>query len=304
MTNFKAWLKACRLPFLTATLIPVLFGVVYAWHDTGSLKWSLFFLTFIGVAFIHIGTNLTNDYYDHKSGNDANNQAPTPFSGGSRVIQDGCITPKKILCAALTFFTLGVAIGLYLNSVRQGNIILFLGLAGCAFGFFYTADPIRIGYRGFGELVVGLGFGPIVITGAYYVQAQSLSGRVPLVSIPIAILIALVVYINEFPDYVADKSVNKQTLVVKLGKKKAIVGYYILLCATYVSVLLLMIVGYLPWACLVTFLTLPVVAKIVLVSSKNFDKIEELSPANAGTIGLHLLVGLLLCAGLVLDKVF
>lgn len=301
--NFKVWFKAIRVPFFTATIIPVTLGSVVAWHDINNFIWMKFWLAMFGALLIHTGTNLANDYFDHLWGNDRVNLTPTPFSGGSRVIQDGLIKPKNILYVSLAAFILGSAIGLYLNFLSKGNVILILGITGVFLGFFYTAKPFRIGYGSFGELAVGIGFGPLMVMGSYYVQAQSLSFKVFLVSIPVGILIALVLLINEFPDYLADKSVGKRTMVVILGKRNAVVLYHILLAAVYLFIISFVIFNYLPLTCLIVLLSLPLALKAFVISKKNFDKIYELLPANASTIGLHSIIGLLLCAGIVLDKI-
>ncbi len=300
----KLWLKAIRVPFLTATIVPVVLGSIIAWYDTVNFGWMRFWLTMFGALLIHMGTNLANDYFDHLSGCDEANPTPTPFSGGSRVIQEGLIVPKKILCVSLASFILGGTIGLYLNYLCRGNTILILGIIGVFLGFFYTAKPFRIGYGSFGELAVGFGFGPLIVLGSYYVHAQSLTPEVFLASIPVGILIALVLFINEFPDYLADKTVGKRTVVVILGKRNAVALYHILLASVYLIIVSLVIFKFLPIACLIAFLSLPLALKAFAVSKKNFDKIYELLPANASTIGLHSLIGLLLCTGFVLDKIF
>lgn len=301
--NFKVWIKAVRVPFLTATIIPVLFGYLLSWHDGARFIWQRFALALFGAIFIHAGTNLINDYFDHLAGCDEANPTPTPFSGGSRVIQEGLIQSKKILYASLTFFALGCAIGLYLNYICGKNVILILGVVGVFLGFFYSAKPLRIGYESFGELAVGLGFGPLMVMGAYYVGAEQLTFRIFLVSIPIGILIALVVFINEFPDYIGDKAVGKRTLVVILGKKKAVMLYHLLLAGAYLVIIELVLTGFLPYLCLAALLTLPMAFKAFTVSRDNYEKIYELLPVNAATIGLHSMIGLLLSAGIMLDKI-
>src|SRR3989338_2088894 len=234
MINFnglKIWIKAFRVPFFTATIVPIALGSVAAWCDTSRFLWLRFWLALFGGVLMHAGTNLANDYFDHISGCDEANPNPTPFSGGSRDIQEGLIPAKGVLKAFIICFVLGGAIGLYLNNICGRNIILILGIIGVFLGIFYTAKPFRIGYGSFGELAVGIGFGPLMVMGAYYVQAKTLPMSAFLISIPIGILIALVLYINEFPDYEGDKAVGKRTLVVILGKKNAALLYHILLAS-------------------------------------------------------------------------
>ncbi len=298
------WLKAVRVPFFTATIIPITLGSVAAWHDTGNFMWINFWLTMFGAILMHMGTNLTNDYFDHLSGCDKANPNPTPFSGGSRVIQEGLIGPRKILYVALASFAAGGVIGLYLNHSAGGNVILILGIIGVFLGFFYTGKPLQIGYGSLGELAVGAGFGPVMVMGAYYVQARSLSLNAFLASIPVGILIAMVLFINEFPDYTGDKTVNKRTLVVILGKKNAVCLYHILLAGVYLFIALMAALKFLPLISLIVFLSLPLALKAFRTSKDNFDKIYELLPANAATIGLHSLIGILLILGIALDRIF
>ncbi len=298
-----AWLKAVRLPFLTATFVPVILGSVVAWHDAGRFIWMRFWLTILGASLIHFGTNLANDYFDHLSGADRANSNFTPFSGGSRVIQDGLILPKRILYASLAAFTFGGLIGLYLNYLCGKNVILILGLIGVLLGFFYSARIFPIGYKMFGELAVGIGFGPLMVMGAYFVQAQNLPFSVFLISLPVGMLIALVVFINEFPDCAADKSVGKNTLVVVLGKQKSVVIYHILLVLTFLYVAFLVISRVMPLSGLIVFFSLPLALKAITVSKKNFERVSELLPANASTIMLHLTFGSFLCIAYVLDRV-
>lgn len=301
--KIKLWLRAMRVPFFTATVIPVLFGYLLAWHDTSIFVWPLFILTLFGAVCMHAGTNMANDYFDHRSGCDEANKTPTPFSGGSRVIQEGLISPGKMFYAFSACFILGSVIGLYLNYVRGGNVILILGVIGVFLGIFYTAKPFRIGYGSFGEIATGIGFGPLMVMGAYYVGAGVLPFKMFPVSIPIGILIALVLFINEFPDYAGDLAVGKRTLVVVLGKKRAIMLYQWMLAVTYAVIAWLVAVKYLPYPCLAAFLSVPIALKAFSVSKNNYELVYELLPANAATIGLHSVIGLLLCAGVIIDKV-
>lgn len=302
--RLKIWLQAARAPFLTATFIPVILGTGVAWYQTNAFRLSYFLLALAGVSFLHTGTNLMNDYFDHRSGNDVVNKNYTKFNGGSRVIQDGLITPRGVLLFALSCFIAGSLLGLWLNYQMKTNVILFLGIIGVFCGFFYTAAPVKIGYTGLGELIVGLCFGPLVVLGAHYVQSGMLSWVAFWASIPVGILIGLVLYINEFPDYEADKSVEKRTLVVRLGKSAAIKVYQALLLSTYCFVVIGVIGKILPVFTLVMLVTLPLSFKTLRVSGKNYDKVTELLPANAATIGLHSLSGVLLTIGFVLGKIF
>lgn len=300
--NIKVWLQAIRAPFFSATIVPVFFGSVLAWSNIGTFSWSKFFLVIIGALFLHAGTNLVNDYFDHLSGCDEANKTPTQFSGGSRTIQDGLLKPRAVLFVSLACFSIGSIIGLYLNHIIAGNVILFIGIIGVLVAFFYTKVLIKLGFAGIGETACGIGFGPLIIMGAYYVQAQILLFNVFLTSIPIGIFVMTILLINEFPDYEADKSVEKKTLVVMLGKKKAIKLYSFMMVFAYIMMLALIVSGLLPFYCSIVFFSIPIAVKAIKILGKNFDNISELMPANAATIALHSISGFLLCAGIYVHK--
>ena len=304
MKRFLAkWIRAMRAPFFTASAVPVLVGTALAWNITGRFSLYKFILVLIGVPLFNAGTNLANDYYDHKTGNDEINTKITPFSGGSRAIQEGTVSPRQMLLGSFLFFGVGSIIGLYLNAVTPGNLILYLGIFGLLSGFFYTAAPVLIGYRGIGEFVVGLDLGTLVILGAYYVQAHSLSWSAFWLSLPIGFLVAAILFINQFPDYDADKAVGKKHLVVRLGKKKAVYGYYLLILGTYAVIAGSVVFRLVTPFVLLSFLTLPIALGAVKILNSNFDKFTELIPAQAKTIQTHLFTGLLLTLGLVIGKV-
>ncbi len=216
------FLRATRLPFLTATFVPVLLGIaVAAW--TNGFSWWLALLTVIGGACIHLGLNVANDVFDTTSGADAANVNPTQFSGGSRVVHYGLLTLREITLLSAGFYAVGIGIGIYLAATR-GWDLLWLGIAGALLSVFYTAPPLKLVHRGLGEIDVFLGFGPIMVLGAYYVQAQEYDLEPLLVSIPVGILIALVLYVNEVPDRPADAKADKRTLPVRFSKDTIVNG--------------------------------------------------------------------------------
>ena len=290
----KNWVMALRVPFLTASLIPILLGTAIAWFATGTLYWGFFLLTLLAGLSIHIGTNVINDYSDHKSGNDeVNTEFVRPFSGGSRVIQLGLLSPLEVLSGSLLFFLLSALIGFYLAWTR-GPLILVLGAIGVISGMFYTGGPFNWAKRGIGELLVGLNFGILMTLGAYYVQTQSFSWIPVIAAIPVSLLIAAVLYINEFPDYTADKKVGKNTLVVRLGREKAVNLYILIMAGVYLSIAGGVATGALPLTFLLGLITLPLAIKAIQYARKHHSTSFDLVPANALTVTSHLATGLLL----------
>src|SRR5215467_15171535 len=205
-----------RVPFLQATIVPVVLGAVVAWQLTGVFHWELFLLTLLGASLIHIATNMLNDYFDYRSGNDLMVKHQNPFAGGGRILTAGLVTPSTHLAVSLTSLILGCFIGFYLILAQGLTMLFWLGLIGVISSYFYVGPPLRLAYRGIGEIIVGLNFGPIMTLGAYYVQTGTFALEPFLVSIPVGLLIAAVLWINEFPDMEADDAVGKKTLVLRL----------------------------------------------------------------------------------------
>ncbi|MBN2542674.1 prenyltransferase [bacterium] len=300
--KLKIWVKALRAPFTAATVISAVLGGIIAWYMTGNLHWGHYLLSCVGIFFANLGVNLGNDYFDHTSKLDDINKTPTPFSGGSRVIQEKLLKPRSILIGALLSFFIALLIGVYLNFQVKGNVVLIIGVAGLFMGYFYTAPPFRFGYTPIGEFVTGLNVGPLIIYGSYYVQAQNLSWIPLLMSIPGFISGALILYINEFQDYEADKAIGKKNMIVLLGKKRAARYLPFILAFIFLWIIVGTILGLYPYFSLITLLTLPLAIKAAMVARKNYDKIEELLPANASVIGLHVGFSILLAVGFILGK--
>ncbi len=297
--DFKLLIRTIRAPFFTAAAIPVLLGTAIAWNE-GYFHLGYFLLVAFGAVCANAACNTANDYFDHRSGNDEANHELTPFSGGSRVIQEGIVSPARMLTLSALFFAVVIAIGLYLTYAR-GLTVLYLGMVGVFVAFFYNAWIAYLG-RGLGELVTGLALGPVTVCGAYFVQAQRITAEVVWASIPIGLLVALILYINEFPDYAADKAAGKRTIVVALGRERAVPGYAVMVAVTYLSILVGVALGWMPWPTLLAFLTLPLAWQGIRVVREFYDRTPQLIPANAATVQMHLTVGLLLSAGYVVDR--
>jgi len=297
-TKIFKWFVITRLPFLTASLIPVLLGGAVTSLLGYSVDLGVLGLTLLAAALVHIGTNTSNDYFDTKSGTDeATYDYITPFTGGSRSILMGLISAKGMLTFSLFSFVLGgiVAIPLIL---RAGPPVLYLGAIGILSGIFYTAPPLRLCARkGLGELFVGLNFGPLVVAGSTLVQTGNLEPVAFLVGIPVGLLTTAILWINQFPDLEGDRSTGKHNLVVMLGKERARYGYVFLVAVAFVFIIVLAVIGILPLLSLITLPALILGFNVIKTMFRFYDS-PLLRPANAGTINLHLVTGLLLCIGI------
>lgn len=287
----KAILLLLRLPFLTVTIGAVFVGTAFAWWHQNEFDLVRFLLVLFGSCFFHIACNVANDYFDFKSGNDAlNKYAITPFSGGSRMVLDGFVRPGEALTVSLLFAALGSAIGIYLNAVSAGNTVLFIGIAALFLVYGYNGFPLRLVNKGLGEVAIFLAWGPFIVLGSYYVQAQSISSVWPwIVAVPSGILTTLVLLINEFADKEADEATGRKTWVILFGFKSSMILYLLLALCCYAVVLIGVFFGGWPLLSLLVFLTIPMPVLSFRTGMKNLGKWSEFFPAVKTTILMNFL---------------
>ena len=169
--------------------------------------------------------------------------------------------------------------------------ILWVGLLGVFISIFYSVPPFKFAYTGLGEFAVGFTFGPLVTLGMYMVMAQEFDYRVMIVGLPIGFLIANVLWINQYPDYEADKQGNKRNWVVRLGKEKGIKVYIILFVLAYISLILVSAIYRNPFW-LLGCVSIPLAVKSVKIAQREFNNIPKLVQANATTLLIYQLTGL------------
>ena len=183
-------------------------------------------VTIIGAAAVHLGLNVANDVFDARLGADDANIRPTQFSGGSRVIQYGLVSLRGMTLISLVMYVVAIACGLFLLVVSPSLALLVIGVLGIVLSIGYTAPPLKLVYRGWGELTTAIGFGPLMLLGAYVVQSGgSISVEAVAAIVPIAILVALILYVNEIPDREGDARAGKRTLPVILPRRSVVAGY-------------------------------------------------------------------------------
>lgn len=287
-----------------ASTVPMAVGGALAYGMTDTFSWFWFLASVIGVFFIEIGKNAANDLADFRSGVDLA-VAPdkrTPFSGGKRAIVDGNLTVNE--AAVITFVTLaaGSVIGVLIGIYREPAIV-WIGCAGLFFAAAYSLPPFKLAYRGAGEIVVGLTFGPLITTGAFVVQTHTIRPEVILASLPIGLLIANVLFINQYPDYEADSEGNKRNWVVRLGKTRGLRVYKLLFILSYLSLSVLFFFTRNPFW-LVSFISLPLVLKAVDTASKYGEDIPKFILANANTIKTYQITGVAMILAGIMTKYF
>lgn len=295
LSRFWTFLIATRLPFLTATLVPILLGIAVAARNGEFTLW-LAALTLLGGAAIHIGLNTANDIFDSLSGADDENFTPTQYSGGSRVLQRGLLSLKQMTTICTTAYAIGAGIGIFLVLHLESTGLLAIGVTGVLLSVFYTAPPIRLVHHGLGELTTALGFGPIMVLGAYVVQTGEVAWEPFVASIPVAIFIALVLYVNEIPDRRSDAVAGKLTLPARMSKEAVLRGFLIAMLAAFAVVVVAAVSGTIPRSTIIALIALPLAIQVYHGIKTHYSSPYELMATMGKNVQLHLVVGVLLFA--------
>jgi 1,4-dihydroxy-2-naphthoate octaprenyltransferase len=299
-----------RAPFLIASVIPATLGIVLAYEQVGAFDGQLAALTLVGIAFMHLSNSVMNDNFDFRSGADPAVEHKNPFAGGSRVLLAGRLSLRAHLALGLALLALGTAIGIVLVlklgglDTQAGRLLLLIGAIGFGTNVFYVGPPLRLAHRGVGEVAVGLSFGPLIVLGAYVVQAGSISLAAVLLSLSMGCLITGILWINEFPDVPSDLKAGKRTLMARLGTERAERVYEGLLVGGFAFPAAAWLAASAPPTVLLPIAVAPVALKAVGVARAHHADPMALIPANGMTILLTAIFGVLLIAGLGLAVVF
>ena len=292
--SLQVWWRAFRYHFTPSSFLPAILGGVVAWAQTGLMNQWFFFLTVAGVTFNHIALNMTDDYFDYHSAVDRNDKKErNPYAGGSGVLTKGKIKHNHMRLVFKSFYLLTIVIGLYLCAVQTWWILAF-GLFGMGSSYFYTAPPIRYGYRGFGEISQLINFSLTIGLGAYVVQTVSFSWEAFWVLLPLGFMMFAMIIINEIPDMVDDATAGKNTLVVKFGAEKAVWLYGLAMTLSYSIIILVPLMDMASFGIYLAILTLPWTIQAFRILKKYYREPARLAPANLLTIRVHNLTGILL----------
>jgi 1,4-dihydroxy-2-naphthoate octaprenyltransferase len=283
---------AARPRTLPAAVAPVLVGTALAATE-GTFKWLTFVAAMLGAVFIQIGTNLSNDYSDARRGADTEDRL-----GPVRVTAGGLVPPRQVLVATYVAFGLAVVCGVYLI-VTAGWQLLLVGAASILAGVLYTGGPRPYGYEGLGEVFVFLFFGVVAVTGSYFAQVEELTWEAFVLAVPVGLLAAAILVVNNVRDLETDRRAGKRTLAVRLGRRRTRGLYGAMVYVAFLSVPVPWLAGspdltawvLLPW------LALPLAVPIVRIVRNRSDG-PSLNGALARTGMLQLVFCALLSAGI------
>jgi 1,4-dihydroxy-2-naphthoate octaprenyltransferase len=288
--GMRIWLMAARPKTLPAAIAPVLVGTSLA-IEQGTFHPVSFLAALLGSIFIQVGTNLANDYSDARRGADTEDRL-----GPVRVTAGGLAPPKQVLLATYITFGMAVLCGAYLIAVA-GPELLLVGVASILAGVTYTGGPKPYGYEGLGEIMVFLFFGVVAVVGSYYVQIQELPWRAFVLSVPVGLLAAAILVVNNVRDLETDRRAGKRTLAVRLGRERTRGLYAGIVGGAFVAAIVPWLAGSLTAWLVLSWLAIPLAIPVIRTVREKTDG-PSLNGALAATGKLQLAFCILLCAGI------
>jgi len=244
--------------FLFAGILPYLLGQAVAFHIQGSFNWSYFWLGFTGISLVLIAVELFNEYFDSKE-------------GGDRIFsQEKPDIPNYFFTSGISCLCFAFLIGIYLT-LQTGWPVLLFSFLGFLGAYFYVGPPLKWAYRGMGELVIALCYGPIMLLGSYYIQTEKIEFVPFFASLICGLSMFCLAVVNEIPDYYQDMLVGKRNLVVRFGKQKAIVLLQSCLAGLFILLTLGVILRKIPLLTIAAVATLPWILKSVMEIKRNYD---------------------------------
>lgn len=253
--NARAWIQAFRLKFLPQGVMPVFIGAALAYYAENVFDSWLFVLTFFGMMLVQFGLTMLDDWHDFVRGTDTTRtDEKNPYSGGSGVLTDGTIKPNEMITVVALFYVIAASIGIYLTYLR-GIEVLYIMLLGLFVSVFYSLPPFQFAYRGAGEFMMLLGYGPIITLGTYYVQAQTLVLEAFLAGLVPGMLMWTMIIVNEIPDFEEDSVSGKRNLVVRLGRATGVKLFGIGFISVYLFIVLSALLKVFPIGSLLSLLS-------------------------------------------------
>jgi len=293
-SGIRIWLMAARIRTLPAAVAPVLVGTALAGF-AGVFHPLRFVAALIGSIFIQVGTNLSNDYSDARRGADTEDRL-----GPVRVTAGGLVPPRLVLIATYVSFGVAVLAGAYLVAVAGWQLLL-VGAASILAGVLYTGGPRPYGYEGLGEVFVFLFFGIVAVAGSYFVQVKHLHWEAFALAVPVGLLAAAILVVNNVRDIDTDRRAGKKTLAVRLGRERTRLLYATIVYGAYVLAPVTWLFDELDAWLLLPLLSLPIAVPLVRLVRNHSDG-PSLNRALAQTGMLQLAFCMLLAAGVLLSR--
>jgi 1,4-dihydroxy-2-naphthoate polyprenyltransferase len=273
------WFKAARAPFLIVSILPCLLGGAMA-YARGSFDVSIFLLATIGIVMAHSAGDFVDDYFDFQKGNLGNKAQQFHDSP----LIDGKVTLKQVIIATILCLAISFAAGVVIF-IKVGYPVLVLVAAGLIAVFFYTSPPLRLNYRGLGETVLFLAFGPMIVFGMWYILTGRITLEPFLISLVPGIFTMNVGVVSNTFDYHDDVRSGKRTLSVRFGQAAAVRIIAVTTVIAYLAIVLGALLGILPIWTLLVLLTIPLAINMLQHAGKYSDE-SHYTPAMGRIITL------------------
>lgn len=293
----KVWAKAARAPFLVVSFIPCLLGGVIAWSH-GSFDLLTFILVTVGIVSAHSAADFVDDYFDFLTGNLGNKEKQFHDSP----LIDGKVTLKQVMTATILFMAIALGIGVYLF-FKVGTPVLIMAGIGTFIVLFYTSPPVKLNYRGLGETMLFIAFGPLIVFGVYFILTNQFSWEPILVSVPLGIFTMNVGLVSNTFDYLDDIESGKRTIPVRFGQAGSVRLLWFVSLAGFIVILAGPIFNVLPYWVYLMVPTIPIAYRVV-VKTRRYEDTNNYTTAMTSAIALTSLAGLLLTIGYVAEILF
>jgi len=286
----KGFLILSRLPFLSPGVAALVTGIVIALSEGYDPSAGLVWMSILGLILIMLATYYFNEYFDYEG--DIINKTFIKFSGGSRALPDNMVPRPVARIAGYSSVAILVAIAVVyvFFYFEDYPLLLPLALFGAFCGVFYSHPPFQWAYQGIGEIVIGGCYGILTLVSGFYLVSGVLNLNMLLVGLPASMTIFLVILANEFPDYEADKAVNKRNLIVRLGPARGSVVYAVVMLLVYPAMLATIVAGISPWIAVAGF---PVLALTIAATALTLKGGYSQPSAQMKISGMTLLANLL-----------
>ena len=291
----KVWLRVIRVRFLLASVIAVSVGLAFNWNLNNSLDIFAAFLTFAGVISLHASVDLLNDFWDYKRGIDTLTKR-TKMSGGTGVLPEGLLKPSSVYRAGILFLVIGGLIGGYFIITNGLVIAIILGFAIFSIYFYST----KIVDSGLAEFFVAMK-GTMIVLGTFFIQSNQLTYEATLGGIVVGVLSSLVLFIASFPDYNADKSKGRKTLVIAAGKKNATLVFWIFPIIALGTIILGVFLNLFPISSMIALVPFPLIILAGFELKKNYENQDLLFPSMSKTLMFSRLTGALFVLGILIN---
>jgi len=295
-SKIAVWLQAVRAFSFPASLVPVFVGTALAFSSGEDVAWMLLPLVVICSVLFQAGTNVVSDYFDFINGVDKDYTY-----GSSRVLVEKLLEPKELLVGGLVLFATGILLGFILIALR-GWPMLIIGVIGFLGGLFYTAKPVGYKYIAIGDIMVFILMGPLMVLGSFLALTGKYHHSVLLISLPVGFLVAAILFGNNLRDIKHDTQAGVKTIAALLGHTRARFGYYILIAAAYIAVILMTSFNLLSIWSLLVIISCPLAIKnIKAIKTSRPDNNEIIAMIDVRTAQLHMAFGVLFVISMFID---